>query len=77
MLLFTKLLATAIAISWVHFAKDYYGYKHAYLTILGMNSLALMDRTLTLLGLGEVCNHIKMSRKIYCGTCLLFGHHFS
>lgn len=60
-----QILATMIAISWVYFAKDYYGYKYAYLTIFGMNTLPLMAWTLTLLGLGEVCNHMKMSRKIF------------
>ena len=60
-----QILATLIAIGWVHFAKDYYGYKFDFLKIFGMNILPLMAWTLALLGLGEMCNHLKMNRKIY------------
>jgi len=59
------LLATLMASIWVHFAKDYYGYKFDYLTILGMNTLPLMAWTLTLLGVGEVCNQLPFRRKIF------------
>lgn len=58
------LLATLMAVIWVQFAKEYYGYKYDYLKIVGMNTLPLMAWTLTLLGLGEVCNHLKFKRKI-------------
>ena len=60
-----QILATLIAIGWVHFAKDYYGYKFDFLKIFGMNILPLMAWTLALLGLGEMCNHLKMNRRIY------------
>ncbi|MCX6220710.1 MAG: hypothetical protein NTZ69_06950 [Bacteroidia bacterium] len=59
------LLATLMASIWVHFAKDYYGYKFDYLTIFGMNTLPLMAWTLTLLGFGEVCNQLPFKRKIF------------
>ena len=59
------LLATLMASIWVHFAKDYYGYKFDYLTIFGMNTLPLMAWTLTLLGVGEVCNQLPFKRKIF------------
>ncbi|MCK9639653.1 MAG: hypothetical protein M0R39_07045 [Prolixibacteraceae bacterium] len=59
------LLATLMASIWVHFAKDYYGYKFDYLVIFGMNSLPLMAWTLTLLGVGEVCNQLPFKRKIF------------
>ncbi len=58
------LLATLMAVIWVQFAKEYYGYKYDYIKIFGMNTLPLMAWTLTLLGLGEVCNHLKFKRKI-------------
>lgn len=58
------LLATLMAVIWVQFAKEYYGYKYDYLKIFGMNTLPLMAWTLTLMGLGEVCNHLKFKRKI-------------
>ena len=58
------LLATLMAVIWVQFAKEYYGYKYDYFKIFGMNTLPLMAWTLTLLGLGEVCNHLKFKRKI-------------
>ena len=59
------LLATLIAIIWVHFAKGYYGYKYDYLVIFGMNTLPLMAWALAMLGLSEVCNYLKLSRKIF------------
>ncbi|MCK9411477.1 MAG: hypothetical protein M0Q53_04190 [Prolixibacteraceae bacterium] len=59
------LLSTLMASIWVHFAKDYYGYKFDYLTIFGMNTLPLMAWTLTLLGVGEVCNQLPFKRKIF------------
>ncbi len=59
------LLATLMASIWVHFAKDYYGYKFDYLVIFGMNTLPLMAWTLTLLGVGEVCNQLPFKRKFF------------
>ena len=59
------LLATLMAVIWVQFAKEYYGYKYDYLKIFGMNTLPLMAWTLTLLGLGEVCNYLRFKRKIH------------
>ena len=59
------LLATLMASIWVHFAKDYYGYKYDYLTIFGMNSLPLMAWTLTLLCVGELCNQLPFKKKIF------------
>src|SRR5665647_2897810 len=35
------LLATLMAVIWVQFAKEYYGYKYDYLKILGMNTCLL------------------------------------
>lgn len=60
-----QLLSTFFAVCWVSFAKDYYGYQFDYVKIFGMNSLPLMAWSLTLLGLGEVCNYLNMSKKIY------------
>jgi hypothetical protein len=59
------LLATLIAIIWVQFAKGYYGYKYDYLVVFGMNTLPLMAWALAMLGLSEVCNYLKLSRKIF------------
>lgn len=58
-------LATIMAVIWVQFAKEYYGYKFDYLRIFGMNTLPLMAWTLTLFGLGEMCNYLKFNRKIF------------
>lgn len=58
-------LATIMAVVWVQFAKEYYGYKFDYLRIFGMNTLPLMAWTLTLFGLGEMCNYLKFNRKIF------------
>jgi len=60
-----QFFATLIAIGWVHFARDLYGYKFDFLKIFGMNILPLMAWALALLGLGEMCNHLKMKRKFY------------
>ncbi len=59
------LLATVMAVIWVQFAKEYYGYKYDYLKIFGMNTLPLMAWTLTLLGLGEVCNYLRFKSKLH------------
>lgn len=59
------MLATAVAITWVHYAKDYYGYKYVYHTIFGMNLLPLMAWTLALFGLGEVYNYLTLEKKRY------------
>jgi hypothetical protein len=59
------LLATLMAVIWVQFAKEYYGYKYDYLRIFGMNTLPLMAWTLTLLGLGEICNFLRFKKRVY------------
>lgn len=59
------LLATLMAVIWVQFAKEYYGYKYDYLKIFGMNTLPLMAWTLTLMGLGEMCNYLRFKKKIH------------
>lgn len=58
-----QFLATLIAVLWVHFAKEFYGYKIDYLVIFGMNTLPLLAWTLALLGLSEVCNNLKLRKK--------------
>ncbi|MEI7828720.1 MAG: hypothetical protein WCI31_03065 [Prolixibacteraceae bacterium] len=58
------ILATLMAVIWVQFAKEYYGYKYDYLKIFGMNTLPLMAWTLTLLGWGEMCNYLRFKSKI-------------
>jgi hypothetical protein len=59
------LLATVISILWVHFAKEYYAYKHDFVIIFGMNSLPLMAWSLTLFGLYQVCNNYKFRNKAF------------
>lgn len=58
------LIATILATTWVSFARDLYGYKFDYLTVYGVNTFPLMAWTLTLLGLGELCNNLELRRKI-------------
>ena len=57
------LLATILAAIWVHFAKDYYAYKIAYIQIFELNSLPLMAWTLSLFELGEYCSYLKFKPK--------------
>jgi hypothetical protein len=59
------ILATLMAVIWVQFAKEYYGYKYDYLKIFGMNTLPLMAWTLTLLGWGEMCNYLRFKSKLH------------
>ncbi len=56
-------LATVVALIWVHYAKDYYGYKYVYHVIFGMNLLPLMAWTLCLFGLSEVYNYLNLTKK--------------
>ena len=59
------ILATFFAVIWVHYAKDYYGYKFDYHRLFGMNLLPLMAWTLALFGLGEVYNYLGLTKKRY------------
>jgi hypothetical protein len=60
-----QLIATLLAVAWISFAKDFYGYLFDYLTIYGLNTFPLMAWTIALLGLGELCNNFGMRRKIF------------
>jgi len=59
------ILATLVAIIWLNYAKDYYGYIYSYHKILGMNLLPLMAWALSLFGLSEVFNYLTLSKKRY------------
>jgi hypothetical protein len=59
------IIATLVAIVWLNYAKEYYGYSYAYHKILGMNLLPLMAWTLSLFGLSEVFNYLTLSKKRY------------
>ncbi len=59
------LLATIVALIWVNYAKDYYGYKILYHTVFGMNLLPLMAWALSLFGLSEVYNYLNLTKKRY------------
>ncbi len=59
------MLATIVALIWVDYAKDYYGYKIVYHTIFGMNLLPLMSWALSLFGLSEVYNYLNLTKKRY------------
>lgn len=59
------LLATIVALTWVDYARDYYGYKIVYYTIFGMNLLPLMAWALSLFGLSEVYNYLNLTKKRY------------
>ena len=59
------IIATLVAIFWLNYAKDYYGYMYTYHKILGMNLLPLMAWALSLFGLSEVFNYLTLSKKRY------------
>jgi hypothetical protein len=59
------IIATFVATVWVHYAKDYYGYKFVYHQIFGMNVLPWMAWTLALFGLSEVYNYLGLVKKRY------------
>ena len=59
------IIATLVAIIWLNYAKDYYGYMFVYHKILGMNLLPLMAWALSLFGLSEVFNYLTLTKKRY------------
>lgn len=60
-----QVMATVLAITWVSFAKNYYGYQADYQKFFGLNSLPLLAWTLTLLCLGELCDKFNLGSKAY------------
>jgi hypothetical protein len=60
-----QFLATTIAMLWVHFAREYYGYKFSYLVVYGMNTMPLLAWAMAILVLGEICNHLELPGKQY------------
>lgn len=56
------LLSSIIALFWVYFARENYGYNHFYITIAGMNILPILAWSLGLIGVSEIFNHFKSKR---------------